>query len=212
MKMKIILLGPPGVGKGTQANNLSKKFNLPKISTGDILRDAAKQETELGKKAKECMEKGILVPDEVVIGIIKELLKKEEYNNGFFLDGFPRTISQAKALVNVTDIDTVLNLKASDESIIKRLSTRRVCENCQTGFNIISLKPKQEGICDKCGGNLILRDDDKPETIKKRLEIYNNQTKPLIEYYEEKGILKNINAEPSIKEVFEEAVKVLSNT
>ncbi len=210
--MNIILLGPPGVGKGTLGDSLANKFNFPKISTGDILRDSVQQGTELGMKAKEFMDKGSLVPDEVVIGIVNERLQKEDCKNGFLLDGFPRTIAQAEALDKVTKIDIVINLLARDETIIKRVSSRRICVNCQTGFNIISLMPKQGGICDKCGRKLIQREDDKPETVKKRLEIYKKETEPLIEYYEEKDLLQNIDAEKTIEEVFKDTVKVLSDS
>ncbi len=206
----MILLGPPGVGKGTLADNLAKKYSIPKISTGDMLREAVKQGTELGKKAKEIMDKGALVENYLVLEIIQERLKKEDCKNGFILDGFPRTIVQAKALDNMTKTDVVINLLAGDEIIVERVSSRRVCAKCQAGFNILTLKPKQEDICDKCSGKLIQRDDDKPETVKKRLDVYRNETKPLIDYYEEKEIVKNINAEQSIEEVFKDTVDALS--
>ena len=209
-KMRIILLGPPGVGKGTLADSLSKKLNAPKISTGDIFRDAAQQGTELGKKAKEFMAKGLLVPDEIVIGIAKERLKKEDCKKGFILDGFPRTMAQAEALDKAAKIDIVLNLKSRDNIIVERVSSRRVCTKCQAGYNIISLKSKKEGICDKCHGKLIQREDDKPETVKKRLETYKKETKPLIKYYEEKNLLRNLNAEQLIEKVFQEAIKASS--
>lgn len=211
-KMYIILLGPPGVGKGTLADGLADKFNFPKISTGDIFRDAVQQGTELGEKAKEFLDKGVLVPDEVVIGIVKERLQKDDCKDGFILDGFPRTINQAKALDKITKIDIVTNLLARDEIIIERVSSRRICVNCQTGYNIISLKPKEKGICDKCGRRLIQRDDDKPETVKKRLETYRKETEPLIEYYEERDLLQNIDAEKIIEEVFKGTIKVLSDS
>ena len=208
--MRIVLLGPPGVGKGTLADSLEKKFSIPKISTGDMLRDEVQQGTELGKEAKEFMERGDLVDDNVVLKMIESRIQKEECQNGFILDGFPRTIAQAEALDKITKIDTVINLKAEDETIVKRVSNRRMCIKCQAGFNIITLKPKKEGICDKCAGKLIQRDDDKPETVKKRLEVYWNETKPLIDYYEEKNLVKNINAEASIEEVFKDTAAALS--
>ena len=210
--MNIVLLGPPGVGKGTLADNLAEKFSILKISTGDIFRDAVKQGTELGIKAKEFMDKGALVPDDIVIGIVNERLQKDDCKNGYILDGFPRTIAQAEALDKITRIDIVLNIQAADETIVERVSSRRLCPKCQTGFNIISLKPKQEGICDNCSSNLIQREDDKPETVKKRLEVYHKQTAPLIEYHEKKGLLKNIDGEPSIKEVFNQTVKIINET
>jgi len=210
--MKILLMGPQGSGKSTQAALLAEFLGLPKISTGDIFREAVQRNTGLGKKAKAFMGKGALVPDEIVIGIVDERLQKKDCRNGFILDGFPRTIKQAEALGRITGIDAVLNLKSEDNVIIKRVSSRRVCEKCQSGFNITSLKPKKSGICDKCSGRLIQREDDKPETVKKRLEVYRRETTPLMQYYEEKKLLKNINAEKSIEEVFEDAVKAMSSS
>jgi len=208
--MRIVLLGPPGVGKGTLAGSLGKKLSIPKISTGDMLREAVKQGTELGKQAKEVMDKGTLVENYLVLGIIQERLKKEDCKNGFILDGFPRTIVQAKALDNITKIDVVINLLAGDKTIVERVSSRRVCVKCQTGYNVLTLKPKKGGVCDKCSGELIQRDDDKPETVKKRLDVYREETRPLIDFYEEKNIVKNINAEASIEEVFKDTVAALS--
>ena len=188
-KMNIILLGSPGVGKGTYATELSKRLDIPHISTGDIFRKNIAEKTELGVKAKEYYDKGKLVPDELTIKMTKKELEK--HKNGFLLDGFPRNISQAKAL-ETTKIDMVLNFFADDKIIIQRLSGRRICRQCAAIFHIKNLPPKKEGICDKCGGELYHRDDDKEEAIKIRLEVYKKQTKPLIDYYKEKNLLKNI--------------------
>ena len=164
----------------------------------------------MGKKAKEIMNQGALVDDNLVLKIIQERLKKEDCKRGFILDGFPRRIQQAEALDKITKIDFVINLVARDETIVERVSSRRVCVNCQSGFNIITLMPKQEGICNKCQGKLIQRDDDKPETVKKRLDVYRKEIKSLIDFYKEKGLLKNINAEQSIEDVLNDTVNALS--
>lgn len=168
--MRLILLGAPGAGKGTQAEYLSKRFSIPHISTGDILRENVKNETELGKKAKEYMDKGLLVPDEIVIEIVKDRLSKEDCKNGFLLDGFPRTIAQAEALDKVLEelgqkIDKVLNIEVPDEKILERMSGRRICKNCGASFHVIYRPPQKEGVCDVCGGELYQREDDKEETV-----------------------------------------------
>ena len=199
--MNIVLLGSPGVGKGTYAERISKIYNIPQISTGDMFREAIKNKTEIGLKAKEYMDKGELVPDDVTIGIVEERLKKGDCKNGFMLDGFPRTIPQADALSNVVVIDKVLDFTASEEIIIDRLSGRRVCKSCGAIFHIRNIVPKVEGVCDNCGGELYQRDDDKPESVKKRLVVYKKQTEPLIEYYNKKGILRSINADWPIEQV-----------
>ena len=201
--MNIVLLGSPGVGKGTYAKRISKIYSIPQISTGDMFREATKNKTKIGLKAKGYMEKGELVPDDVTIGIVEERLKQEDCKNGFMLDGFPRTIAQADALSNIIDIDKVLNFTASDEVIIDRLSGRRVCSECGTIFHVKNIPPKIEGVCDACGGKLIQRDDDKPDSIKKRLDVYKKQTEPLIDYYKEKELLADIDADKPIEQLDE---------
>jgi len=189
--MKIILLGAPGAGKGTQAEIISEKMNIPAISTGAIIREAVKNQTETGKKAKEYMDSGALVPDEVVINIIKERLLDDDCKNGFILDGFPRTVPQAKALDDMgVVIDKVISIEVEDEKIIKRMSGRRVCAKCGMSYHIEYKPTKVPDVCDKCGDKLVLRSDDAPETVKKRLEVFHEQTEPLKEYYEKTGRLK----------------------
>ncbi len=202
-KMNIVLLGSPGVGKGTYAKRISKIYNIPHISTGDMFREAIKNKTEIGLKAKGYMDKGELVPDDVTIKTVEERLKKDDCKNGFMLDGFPRTIAQAEALDKIIVIDKVLNFTASDEVIIDRLSGRRVCKSCGAIFHIRNIIPKTEGVCDNCGGELYQRDDDKPESVKKRLDVYREQTEPLIEYYKEKELLADIDANKPIEQVDE---------
>lgn len=212
--MRLILLGAPGAGKGTQAEYLSKRFSIPHISTGDILRENVKNETELGKKAKEYMDKGLLVPDEIVIEIVKDRLSKEDCKSGFLLDGFPRTIAQAEALDKVLQdigqkIDKVLNIEVPDEKILERMSGRRICKNCGASFHVIYRPPKKEGICDVCGGELYQREDDKEETVKKRLEVYHAQTQPLIDYYRAKGLLVVAYGQEEIADTTKEVLKAL---
>lgn len=204
--VNIILLGPPGVGKGTYAMILSKKYCIPHISAGDLFRDSVKNNTELGKKVREYLNSGKLVPDKMTIQLIKERLKKEDCKNGFVLEGFPRTIGQAKALKEFKKIDIVLNFVASDEVIMDRLSGRRTCKECGAMFNVKNVPPKVEGICDVCGGELYQREDETPEVIKKRLQEYEQKTKPLVGYYKKEGLLGNINANPT----FEEINKIIS--
>jgi len=210
----MILLGPPGAGKGTQAKKLVDKYDIPQISTGDILRAAVKNQTSMGLKAKSYMDKGSLVPDEVVVGIIRDRLKEEDCQKGYILDGFPRTVPQAdelkKALKEMgQSIDAVLSISVPDEELILRLTGRRTCKECGAGFHVQYKKPKEEGICDQCGGPLIQRDDDKEETIKNRLSVYNQQTEPLIRYYSEEGSLEEISGTGSIDEIFSRIVSVL---
>ena len=189
--MNIIMLGAPGAGKGTQAAVLCEHFGIPTISTGNMIREALKNGTEMGLKAKSYMDDGKLVPDEVVIGIVKERLSEDDCKKGFILDGFPRTIPQAEALDNMgVDIQYVINIDVPDESIIKRMSGRRVCENCGRPYHVVSLKPKVDGVCDDCKGALVQRKDDQIETIKNRLDIYHKETEPLVKYYEAQGKLK----------------------
>ncbi len=206
--MKIVMLGAPGVGKGTIAKMLMEKKGIIQISTGDLLRWAVKNKTKLGLKAKTYMEKGELVPDKLVINIIKEHVK--DYQKGFILDGFPRTISQAEALTeNKIQIDHVLNFKASEETIIQRLSGRRTCKKCNAIYHIKNMPPKKEGICDKCNGKLFQREDDKPEAIKNRLEIYKEKTELLINYYKQKKLLRDIDAEGKPEDILKESLEVL---
>lgn len=189
--MNIIMLGAPGAGKGTQAAVLCEKLNIPTISTGNIIREALKNGTEMGKKAKSFMDAGQLVPDEVVIGIVKDRLQEDDCKNGYILDGFPRTIPQAEALDAMgADIDCVIDIEVQDEVIVNRLSGRRVCENCGRPYHVVSLKPKVDGVCDDCKGALVQRKDDQIETIKNRLDIYHKETEPLVQYYEAQGKLK----------------------
>ena len=206
--MKIIALGSPGVGKGTYATEIVQKYGLLHISTGQIFRENIKGGTELGLKAKEYIDAGKLVPDQVTIDMVKDRLSKDDCKEGgFILDGFPRTIPQAEALSEFCEMDMVINFKADPEVIIQRLGGRRVCKNCGAIFHAVNIKPKQEGICDACSGELYQRDDDKPEAIKQRLIVYEEQTAPLIGYYTEKGILKEI----TINEDFGTGKEVIMN-
>lgn len=212
--MRIVLLGPPGAGKGTQAAKLVEKYDIPHISTGDIFRKHLKEKTKLGLKAKEYMDKGLLVPDELVVDIVKERLMEDDCKKGFLLDGFPRTVEQADALEDELKkqnlkLDGVINIEVRDEIIIDRLTGRLVCKKCGATFHEKFNKPKQEGICDICGGELYTRDDDKVETVKNRLDVYKNQTQPLIDYYAQKGILKTINGEADTDMVFARICEVL---
>ena len=198
--MKLILLGAPGAGKGTQAEILSRKLGIPTISTGNILRAAMKNGTPVGLKAKEYVESGRLVPDEVIIGIVKERLAEDDCKNGYILDGMPRTIPQAEALENEgIDIDCALSIEISDETIIERMSGRRTCKDCSQTFHIVSNPPKEEGKCDFCGGELTVRKDDAPETVKARLETYHKETEPLKAFYEARGKLKMVDNQASIE-------------
>ncbi|HOQ16301.1 MAG TPA: adenylate kinase [Defluviitaleaceae bacterium] len=204
--MRLIMLGAPGAGKGTHALLLSKEYNIPQISTGDILRSHIKNETDLGKKAKKYMDKGLLVPDELVVEIVKKRIQEEDCKEGFILDGFPRTIPQAEALDKALEelaiaLDKVVNIDVPDEVIIKRMAGRRVCSNCGASYHIENKKPLKENICDECGSELKQREDDKEETVRKRLQVYEEQTKPLIEYYEKRGILLTIEGDGSVEEI-----------
>ncbi len=206
--MNIVLLGPPGIGKGTAASKLSKKLGIPHISTGDMLRENVAFKTELGVEAKSFMDKGLLVPDEVVIEMMKERIKKKDCKKGFILDGFPRTINQAKKIE--VKIDKVVNIQASDEVIIDRLSKRRICSKCGFIYHLEYIKPKKDNVCDKCSGKLYMREDDKVEAIKERLKVYRNETEPLIEYYKEKGILADVDGSGTPEEEFKLVLKAVS--
>jgi len=209
INMKLILLGAPGAGKGTLAKKLIEKYNIPQLSTGDMLRAAVRKGTELGKKAKSFMDSGALVTDELVIGIIAERLREADCSNGFILDGFPRTIPQADALSGITKIDKALSLNVDDETVVSRLSGRRTCKNCGAIYHIENLKPINAGKCDKCSGELFQRDDDKEDTIRNRLKTFNAQTKPLIEYYSKKGLIVNLDAKQNPDKILEDAVEKL---
>lgn len=212
--MKIIMLGAPGAGKGTQAKQIAAKYSIPHISTGDIFRANIKNGTELGKKAKEYMDQGLLVPDELTCDLVMDRIAQDDAKNGFVLDGFPRTIPQAEALdAALTKIgqamDFAIDVDVPDENIINRMSGRRACLNCGATYHIVSIPPKKEGVCDACGSELVLREDDKPETVKKRLDVYHDQTQPLIDYYQGKGILKSVNGTQPMEKVFEDITNIL---
>ncbi len=208
--MKLILLGPPGAGKGTQADILSKKLDIPTISTGNILRAAVKEGTEIGLKAKSFMDAGQLVPDEVIIGIVAERLQKPDCAKGFILDGVPRTLAQAEAIEKSgIDFDAVLSLEVSDEEIVGRMSGRRACTACGATYHVVAAPPKAEGVCDKCGAALVQRADDKPETVLSRLEVYHAETAPLVEFYRARGTLKPVANQPSIEATTAEVLKAL---
>lgn len=212
--MKIIMLGAPGAGKGTQAKQIAEKYSIPHISTGDIFRANIKQGTELGKKAKTYMDQGLLVPDELTCDLVMDRIQQEDCKDGFVLDGFPRTIPQAEALdAALTKIgqkmDFAIDVDVPDENIINRMSGRRACLNCGATYHIVSIPPKKEGVCDTCGNELVLREDDKPETVKKRLDVYHAQTQPLIEYYTKQGILKSVDGTQPMEDVFAAIVTVL---
>lgn len=212
--MKVIMLGAPGAGKGTQAKQIADKYNIPHISTGDIFRANIKNGTELGKKAKTYMDQGLLVPDELVVELVADRIQQDDCKNGFVLDGFPRTIPQAEALdaalENINEkMDYAIDVDVPDENIIKRMSGRRACLNCGATYHIVSIPTKAEGICDRCGNPVVLRDDDKPETVKKRLEVYHEQTQPLIDYYKKQDILRTVNGVQPMEEVFKTIVEIL---
>ena len=208
--MNLILLGAPGAGKGTQAEIISEKLNIPTISTGNIIRAALKSGSAMGNAAKEYIEAGKLVPDEVVIGIIKDRLAEDDCQNGFILDGFPRTIPQAEALDRMgIVIDKVIDIEVADEKIARRVSGRRVCLDCGATYHVVAAPSKVEGVCDKCGGALVQRDDDKPETVLNRLEVYAKETAPLVDFYKARGILKPVVNQPSIEATTAEVLKAL---
>lgn len=212
--LRAVLLGPPGAGKGTQAVRLVEKYEIPHISTGDIFRKNIKEGTELGKKAQEYMNAGALVPDELVVDLVKDRLQQDDCKNGFLLDGFPRTIFQAEKLDEFLsesnqEMDIVINLKVEKEALIKRLTGRRVCKDCGASYHIVNIPPKKEGVCDICGGELIQRKDDNIETVENRINVYEEQTAPLIGYYKEAGSLVDFDGEASLDEVFDAIVQAI---
>ncbi len=212
--MKIIMLGAPGAGKGTQAKMLAAKYEIPHISTGDIFRANIKNGTELGAKAKEYMDKGLLVPDELVVDLIMDRFKADDCKKGYILDGFPRTIPQAEALDKALtavgeSIDYAINVEVPDENIVNRMSGRRACVGCGATYHIKYSPTKVEGQCDTCGADLIIRDDDKPETVLNRLNIYHEQTQPLIDYYSAKGVMKEVDGTVDMNDVFDAIVAIL---
>ena len=212
--MKIIMLGAPGAGKGTQAKMIADKYQIPHISTGDIFRATIKNGTELGKEAKKYSDQGLLVPDELTVKILLDRVAQPDCANGYVLDGFPRTIPQAevldKALTELNDkIDYAINVDVPDENIVKRMSGRRACVACGATYHIEHIPPKKEGVCDKCGEPLILRDDDKPETVLNRLKVYHDQTQPLIDFYTGKGVLKSVDGTVDMQDVFASIVAIL---
>ncbi|MBR5579391.1 MAG: adenylate kinase [Lachnospiraceae bacterium] len=212
--MKIVMLGAPGAGKGTQAKMIADKYQIPHISTGDIFRANIKDGTELGKEAKSYMDKGQLVPDELTVKILLDRVAKDDCKNGYVLDGFPRTIPQAEvleeALNNLQDkIDYAVNVEVPDENIVRRMGGRRACLSCGATYHIEHIPPKTEGICDRCEKELVLRDDDKPETVQKRLDVYHEQTQPLIDFYNKRGVLKEVDGTVDMKEVFAAIVNIL---
>ena len=214
--MRLVLLGPPGVGKGTQASAIVEKYNIPHISTGDIFRMNIKEGSDLGKEAKEYMDKGLLVPDDIVVSIVNDRLTEEDCKEGFLLDGFPRNINQAEILDKELSkmsikLDKVLNIDADKEILIERVVGRRICKVCGKGYHIKFNPPKKDGVCDIDGGELFQREDDTRETVSTRIEVYEEQTQPLIDYYKEKGILININGAEPIDQVFENIVRALEN-
>ena len=214
--MNIILMGLPGAGKGTQASEIVKKYPIPHISTGDMFRKAIREETELGKKAKSIMDRGELVPDEVTVGIVKERLSEDDAKKGFLLDGFPRTIDQAEALNDIMsdlnrEIEAVINIEVPEEELMNRLTGRRICEKCGTTYHLVFNPPKVEGVCDLDGGKLYQREDDNPETVSNRLKVNIKQSKPILEYYDQKGVLKNIDGAKDIDDVTSDVIQILDD-
>lgn len=214
IEMKIIMLGAPGAGKGTQAKMIAEKYHIPHVSTGDIFRANIKNGTELGMEAKKYMDKGQLVPDELTVKILLDRVAREDCRDGYVLDGFPRTIPQAQVLEEALaerdeKVDYAINVDVPDENIVRRMAGRRACLKCGATYHVEHIPPRQEGICDTCGSELVLRDDDKPETVLKRLQVYHNQTQPLIDFYTSRDVLRTVDGTADMKDVFAEIVKVL---
>lgn len=212
--MKIVMLGAPGAGKGTQADRIAEKYGIPHISTGDIFRANIKEGTELGKKAKSYMDQGLLVPDSLTIDLLMDRIAQADCKNGYILDGFPRTIPQAESLTRALaekgeKLDYAVNVDVPDENIVNRMGGRRACLKCGATYHIAYAAPKAEGICDKCGAGLVLRDDDRPETVQKRLTVYHEQTQPLIEYYKAEKILATVDGTQDMEQVFQDIIAVL---
>ena len=212
--MKIIMLGAPGAGKGTQAKKIAAKYEIPHISTGDIFRANIKEGTELGKKAKTYMDQGLLVPDELTCDLVVDRIAQDDCKNGYVLDGFPRTIPQAEALKAAlgkmgTTIDYAINVEVPDENIVERMGGRRACLACGCTYHVVYNAPKEEDVCDVCGAKLVLRDDDKPETVKKRLDVYHEQTQPLIDFYDKEGVLVEVDGTQNLEDVFQAITKIL---
>ncbi|MFP3844640.1 adenylate kinase [Priestia filamentosa] len=215
--MNLVLMGLPGAGKGTQAEQMVEYYNIPHISTGDMFRAAIKEGTDLGVKAKQFMDKGELVPDEVTIGIVRERLAKDDCKEGFLLDGFPRTVAQAEALENILEelkrpLDYVININVDQDILMERLTGRRICKNCGATYHLVFNPPSQEGTCDKCGGELYQREDDNPETVSNRLAVNVKQSQPLLDFYNQKGYLRNIKGDQDITKVFEDIRALLGGT
>ncbi|MCC6065034.1 MAG: adenylate kinase [Thermofilum sp.] len=209
--MRLVFIGPPGVGKGTYAAAVSQRFGIPHISTGDMIREEIKRGSELGRKLKEYVERGLLVPDEIVTEMVRERLSREDCKRGFILDGYPRTLKQAEELDGITAIDLVLNFVAPDEVIIDRISGRRICRVCGAIYHVKYMPPKVPGVCDRCGGPLYQREDDKPEVVARRLEVYRQQFAPIIEYYRRKGVLVDVDASEQAEVVVPRVLKLLES-
>ncbi len=212
--MKIIMLGAPGAGKGTQAKLIAEKYRIPHISTGDIFRANIKNGTELGREAKKYMDQGLLVPDELTVKILLDRVSQEDCGNGYVLDGFPRTIPQAQVLEEALNklgekIDYAIDVDVPDENIVRRMSGRRACLKCGATYHLEHIPPKKEGVCDVCGSNLVLRDDDQPETVKNRLKVYHEQTQPLIDFYTKKGVLRTVDGTQDMQDVFRMITEIL---
>lgn len=212
--LRTILLGPPGAGKGTQAVKIVEKYNIPHISTGDIFRENIKNETELGKRAKSYMDRGELVPDELVVEIATDRLTKDDCKNGFLLDGFPRTIFQAEKLDEFLskrgeNIDKVINIDVEKDALVKRITGRRVCKSCGASYHVVNIPPKKNGVCDLCDGELIQRADDTEETVLNRIDVYNKQTKPLVDYYDKAGVIVNIDGNKDLDDVLSDIITAL---
>ncbi len=207
--MKLLVIGPQGSGKGTQAQKIAERYHIPHVSTGDIFRESIRNQTGLGKKVKAIIDKGELVPDELTVSIVKDRLQKPDVKKGFLLDGFPRNLEQGKALDDFAELDAVLNIDIPDEEAVRRIGGRRTCQKCAAVYHTLYSPSKKEGVCDKCGGRLLIRDDDKEGAIRKRLAIYHDLTTPLLDYYRKKGILHYIDGKPPIPEVTKSVFEVL---